>query len=653
MPDIDVFCGGLQPGVGARGPKLLLDTAAPDGTPGKVNLRLDHITRRMAAHVPDRLVDLLEIASYVYCADQFSRRDTPEMHRMGAKWRRRFRYRIPVRDLPIWSRTDVLEALMDTLGFLSEDQYSFEFIGADSRAGLQPYLDLHGEGAPSGFDPEQIVLFSGGLDSFAGCAEALLKGGKRVALVSHQSSPFVRSKQMDLVDELRQRTQPGQLFWVSVAVNKGREEATEYTQRSRSFLFATLGFVLARLFRKGEIVFFENGVVSLNLPVSEHVLGARATRTTHPQVLSGLNCLFSLLAEEPIRVTNPYFWLTKADVVRRIAKIGCGDVIARTFSCARVREATQHKRHCGVCSQCVDRRFGVLAAGLEELEPADFYGLDLFTGGRQPGPDLTLAESYVLTASKFASLSEPGFLSRYGQVYRALPFLDGNQTENTARLHQLHQRHGAGVVGVVGAQLAAHATLEKTLGLPETCLLSMIQTQVAKQPAFLDLAEIQPSASRQALAQSAPELERPIRLAVDQDGSRVLFHGGPVLTGKAFQLVAELATEFRQDQVENIMPADYRHVDAGRLAQRLDIEEPSLRQLIRRARKRLTAEFRDKAGVNVGDDEVIQNTGWKGYRLNPYLIIQPPALIEAQVEHKPEECHNSPGEMSQLSEQEA
>jgi hypothetical protein len=39
--------------------------------PGKnVNLRIDYISRPMLGNIPDLLIDLLEVAAYVYCADQ-------------------------------------------------------------------------------------------------------------------------------------------------------------------------------------------------------------------------------------------------------------------------------------------------------------------------------------------------------------------------------------------------------------------------------------------------------------------------------------------------------------------------------------------------------------------------------------------------------
>ena len=40
------------------------------GAARNVKLRIDYITRTMLANVPDLLIDLLEVAAYIYCADQ-------------------------------------------------------------------------------------------------------------------------------------------------------------------------------------------------------------------------------------------------------------------------------------------------------------------------------------------------------------------------------------------------------------------------------------------------------------------------------------------------------------------------------------------------------------------------------------------------------
>src|SRR5208283_2513687 len=234
---------------------LKLDVNASAASPHKVNLYLGDLSRPLADNIPDVLTDMLEIAAYVYCADQFTKRGTKLMTDMGADWRRKFRFRIPVRCLDVWSKDSVLEALVETLGFLSEDEFSFEFLQAPASTGLQPYLGFSDPSAKE-ISLDEVMLFSGGLDSLAGAVDELIGNNKKVALVSHQSSTMVASKQNGLINALRERLNGRQLFYVPVTINKGQEEAVTFTQRSRSLLFATLGLIVARMFHKNELSFF-------------------------------------------------------------------------------------------------------------------------------------------------------------------------------------------------------------------------------------------------------------------------------------------------------------------------------------------------------------------------------------------------------------
>lgn len=316
-------------------------------------------------------------------------------------------------------------------------------------------------------------------------------------------SPFVASRQRHLVSALRQRTRSNSLFHVPIVVNNGQEEALDTNQRARSFLFATLGLVIARLFRRNKILFFENGIVSVNLPVAGHVLGTRATRTTHPKVLADLQRLFSLLLNETVVVDNPHFWKTKADVVNTIAQHECADLIGESFSCTRVRGARADARHCGLCSQCIDRRLGVLAAGLAPHDPEDGYRVELFRGEREPGTDITMAESYVMHAMRLASMSETAFFSNFGQVFRVLRSLPGSVEENAQKLHALHRRHGQSVADVIDGELKRHATLAGALAIPENSLMMMIQSSTVRFPDTLDATENEPLASEQATNRGA------------------------------------------------------------------------------------------------------------------------------------------------------
>jgi hypothetical protein len=196
------------------------------------------------------------------------------------------RFTIPVRLPDLWEAEPVKSALCETLGFLSDDTYSFSFVKAKkSLAQKQAYFPGLAKGA---FEPDEIALFSGGVDSFAGTVIDLVDNKKKLALVGHHSATKIFSVQKELIQGLKENGFSSQVFYVPVNVTNSGVSARVFSQRARSFLFAALGIVVARMFGHQAFTFYENGVISINLPLAGDVLGARATRTTHPKVLRGL-----------------------------------------------------------------------------------------------------------------------------------------------------------------------------------------------------------------------------------------------------------------------------------------------------------------------------------------------------------------------------
>ena len=632
MSDQHVFCGGLK-SERTRRDALHIDlNAALGSTTNRVNLQIEQISQRLAAGVPDVLTDLLEIAAYVYCADQFTSRGTTQMASMGAKWRRKFCFKIPVRQPDVWKQIKVQEALRGTLGFLTEDEFDFEFTTSNSPTPLQGYLPFDGAGGKS-FSPDEIILFSGGLDSLAGAVEALLGAGRKVALVSHQASKMITSKQNALIGHLRERTEPGSLFSIPVVVNKGSEEAAEFTQRSRSFMFASLALVVARMFGRNELSFYENGVVSINLPLAEHVLGARASRTTHPSFLSQCGELFSLVLNSAFSLRNPYLWKTKTDVVSVLAEYKAADLISDSFSCARVREATKINQHCGVCSQCVDRRFGILAAGLSAYDPADNYAIDLFTGAHETGSALTMIASYVLRAQNLATMSQQSFVASYGQVFRAVQHLPDLPDESVKKIWNLYRKHGREVVEVVDRELQNRGTLAHTLDLPANCLLAMVISPVAKQNPYEDPAVTEPKPSEQAEADRNQYKWQCIQFAIDVHARKIIFQSDFEIGGSAYELIEVLAKSFEADIEAGTSAEHHRFMTATALAKRFNIDEASVRKRISRARQALLTGFLKKTKRQIVPDDIIQNQEWEGYRLNPYLLQLKPSQLRRQPSH--------------------
>jgi 7-cyano-7-deazaguanine synthase in queuosine biosynthesis len=446
---------------------------ALSGPSRNITLRLEDITRKLVRGVPGLLIDLIEIASYVYCADQAVSRGGKTQRAMGSDWRRNFRFVIPVRNPDHWNNPHVSERLCAALSFLSEDDYAFEFEKAIDPVPFQSYLEFHDD-ISTAFKADEVVLFSGGLDSLGGAIEELSTTAKRIALVSHRSASKIFDYQKQLIAALKNRF-PQRIIHLPVLMTRQQETlpAPEYTHRSRTFLYAALACASARLFGIDQIRFFENGVLSINLPIAAQVVGARATRTTHPLVLQRFREFLSIAVGKPIEVENPFIWKTKADVVQSIVDRGCGDLIRNTVSCTRTYDITKLHTHCGCCSQCLDRRFAVLASGAAEHDPVDMYKIELLTGERNKDEDKTMAESYVRTALEFRDMGELGFFGRFGgqtaRVCDGFPSMAPDEVGQ--QVFDLLQRHAQGIEQVLKGAVERHSAELVKGSLPPSSVL--------------------------------------------------------------------------------------------------------------------------------------------------------------------------------------
>lgn len=460
---------------------IRLDT---DRKRGNVNLRISDINKAVVANMPDVATDLIELATYIYCADQATTRGGAREFEYGQKWRRQFRFEVPVRVPEMWSRPEVIEELKATLGFLSDDDYEFAFHKHPTPTPVDLYFEFANNIAASA-GIEEVVLFSGGMDSFGGAVQEILRDRRNVALVSHRPVSKLDARQRQLVADLAAAARDmakgsGKPVpvpcHVPVWINKDKPLGKEYTQRSRSFLYASLGAVVARLFGLNRVRFYENGIVSMNMPISPQAISGRASRTTHPQVLNGFGSLFSLLFGRTFTVENPFMWQTKADILNGIKALGFGKLCAYTSSCGHTWELTKLYTHCGRCSQCIDRRLVALAAGLsDEEDPPEMYRHDVLRGPRKKPEERILIESYVRTAGEIdAMTSAVQFCTRFGEVSRLVNHIDGTADDVAQRVFDLHKKHARQVLQALDAA-AKGAVAEMREGtLPADSLLSIV-----------------------------------------------------------------------------------------------------------------------------------------------------------------------------------
>ena len=128
----------------------------------------------------------------------------------------------------------------------------------------------------------------------------------RLVLVSHRSSDQVFSRQRDLAIALSDQF-PGRVLHVPVEITMTKElHDAEFTQRTRSFLFFAIGCIVAEMMGCARIRFFENGIMSFNLPIAPQVVGSRATRSTHPQALRQMTEFARHMLGHEFEVANPF-----------------------------------------------------------------------------------------------------------------------------------------------------------------------------------------------------------------------------------------------------------------------------------------------------------------------------------------------------------
>src|SRR5581483_2211179 len=319
-------------------------------------------------------------------------------------------------------------------------------------------------------------MFSGGLDSLAGIAE-VANGGEKLVLVSHSPVSTTLSRQRKLFEKLKEKY-PVPMIHVPVWINKEGNLGREHTQRTRSLLYSVIGTVIAESVKAGGVRFFENGIVSMNLPVADEVLRARASRTTHPYTLDLYSKFYRLVTGRDFQVDNPYLFKTKADVVSVIKEQGAISLIENTCSCAHTgyfQSSTQW--HCGTCSQCIDRRIAIFAAGVEEFDRDTDYVSDVFTGSRKDGYERNMAVNYVRHATELDRLSEVEIITKFPRDFsRAVRNLT-KRSEAAARLAALHKKHGATVCQVVSKQLEKHASELLSGALNKSSLLALVAGQ--------------------------------------------------------------------------------------------------------------------------------------------------------------------------------
>lgn len=445
-----------------------------------VRLRLPDFVQSVN-YLPNRCLDLLEIAAYVFAADRLTTRG-PTRAVEYQSWSRCLHFIVKVRDYEFWRQSAVREALESALRFATGDlDYTFSFQPGHTT----PPTNL--------FDTEEfsmqndrdlsIMLFSGGIDSLAGAVERLEHTNEHVCLVSHLSQVGTIRTQRALAAELKnlypERVSTYQ-FKTHLQTVRGKEE----TQRSRPFLYGSIAFALATAFGRDRFYIFENGVTSLNFARRADLINARASRTTHPQTVGRLSSLFSLVAESSFFIETPFLWRTKSDVVQCLKDSGLGELLPSSVSCSRTYKSSVPATHCGECFQCLDRRIGIYGAQADDFDNNGLYATNIVTSSISTKEGKTTTVDYLRQAANFSNWNEEKF---YYQTLDELQLLLGwvpgyrDEYELVEKIWTLCSRHGKQVGRAVRRMRELHEGVFRPLS-PDSLLKVISDREFLKAP---------------------------------------------------------------------------------------------------------------------------------------------------------------------------
>jgi 7-cyano-7-deazaguanine synthase in queuosine biosynthesis len=312
-----------------------------------------------SGHFSKSAIDLLYISLMVYYADRKIVRSEED-----DAWTRDIKLCIPVLELEKWNENK--ELLEKMLSFLSGDIWKFEFRKRElnpkeekANKGIQKQKKKH--------QPKAICMLSGGLDSFIGAID-ILNEEKDIWFVGHYGGgKGVIQYQKNIIQKLitHYKLSADQFFnFFASPIKDNKEEIMEDSTRTRSFMFFAHAIILGSALDNDITLFIpENGLISLNIPLTNTRLGSCSTRTTHPYYMGLLQQLIMNLGVK-VRFSNPYQFKTKGEMIKECKDpIFLKTNISETMSCSHPDlgryDGDSRPSHCGNCLPCLIRRAAI------------------------------------------------------------------------------------------------------------------------------------------------------------------------------------------------------------------------------------------------------------------------------------------------------
>ncbi len=317
--------------------------------------------------------DFAWVALVIYMADRYAAR-RPFGPNAVPFWRRRIHVRVPVRDRDRWLVAE--ESLIKALEFLTEDDWSFDFIGSRTAFSVETQERFRDFVPP---EVNWVSLFSGGLDSLAGALHWIQRVQGAGLLVSGQTHHRMERAQHLQISALRNAF-PGRVEHCGISYGlpeKLETSGIDSSQRTRSFVHVSLGILSAMLAGLRQLLLFENGIGALNLSCDHSQIGSQNSRGTHPVFLLRMSAFASRYFGDRFTVANPFAFMTKGQMLAATTMNGFEDLLQSSFSCDRFPNYHHQAPQCGHCPSCLIRRLSFQVSG--RPDDSTGYSFNIFS----------------------------------------------------------------------------------------------------------------------------------------------------------------------------------------------------------------------------------------------------------------------------------
>ena len=487
---VKVFCGELCRSVECTPTELNLLNRNLNGLEANITIGYAKFVKD-PENLPPRILDLLQIAAHVFCADRLVYRGGRSSISNRA-WGRSFEIHIPVLDYNFWNNQALQSALSEALVFMTGDR-KYNFIFEKSELGHLPKTDLKQLSLfedevvqIDGADKADVLLFSGDLDSLAGTVERLnTQPENKLIVVSHEANNSVTHTQKQLVEYLNQKYE-NRILPYRFKCHVRKTNVKEETQRTRMFLYSTIAFAICYCASKNNFYVYENGITSINLPTQTDVVNARASRTTHPKTLGLMKKVFQFF-DIGFNITAPYYDKTKEDVFKIFSTYNEKELLRSSFSCSATRKPGIIS-HCGCCSQCIDRHFAAYASGLEEYDVE--YTDDFITKIINEDTRQRLWQMLRIASAEKSQTPEILFKNFPDEIVDLLEYWHcDNPEDSLAEIFSLFSKYGDSVMRAAKVMQSKHEDL--SIPIVNDSLLSMLSSrEYLKTPTQIRVEEI-------------------------------------------------------------------------------------------------------------------------------------------------------------------